>query len=172
MSRKKTKLHSGGKTTSRWTPFEKATPYRDGQDLSDLLLEHETFWVNSYYTVHKTLLDGTEEGSIHLSIRHNDRRAVRDWRHFQRIKNELAGPEREGVEVFPPESQLVDTANQYHIFVLPEGNTSPYTWRAGRRVSSNPDSPEIRSWIESMGHDPDLVSKGAVQRPIEESPTT
>lgn len=62
-----------------------------------------------------------EDGSMHLSFKRNDRSAVRDWRHFQAIKNEVAGPEREAVEVFPPESGLLDGANEYHLWVLPEG---------------------------------------------------
>ncbi len=41
-----------------------------------------------------------------------------DWRDFQRIKNELVGPEAEGVELYPAESQLADSANQYHLWVF------------------------------------------------------
>jgi hypothetical protein len=66
-----------------------------------------------------------EDGSMHLSFKRNDRAAVRDWRHFQAIKNEVAGPEREAIEIFPPESMLVDAANEYHLFVLPESQMSP-----------------------------------------------
>ena len=61
-----------------------------------------------------------EDTSMHLSFKRNDRAAVRDWRHFQAIKNEVAGPEREAVEIYPPESQLVDAANEYHLWVAPE----------------------------------------------------
>jgi hypothetical protein len=66
-----------------------------------------------------------EDGSMHLSFKRNDRAAVRDWRHFQAIKNEVAGFEREAIEIFPPESMLVDAANEYHLWVLPEGVMSP-----------------------------------------------
>lgn len=62
---------------------------------------------------------------LHLSIHRHDRRAVRDWRELQQIKNEVAGPERFGFEVFPPESQLTDTSNEYHLWVLPEGAEPP-----------------------------------------------
>lgn len=161
------KIHNGGSTKSLWTPFQEATPMANGKPQPMMLREHETFWVNSFYTVHKYLFEGTEEGAMHLSIRHNQRKAIRDWRHFQRIKNELAGAEREAIEIFPPESQLVDTANQYHLFVLPAGATSPFTWNAGRRVTSEPDDEETRKWVASLGGDPDAIS-GAVQRPIEE----
>lgn len=72
-----------------------------------------------------------EDGSMHFSFKRNDRAAVRDWRHFQAIKNSVAGPEREAVEIFPPESELVDGANEYHLWVLPEGVQSPLGLRGG-----------------------------------------
>lgn len=169
MSKKK----KAGRTLPKkvWTPFVEGTPMRDGKLAPDALLKNETLWVNSHYTVHRHLLEGTLEGAIHLSIRDNSRRAVRDWRHFQRIKNELAGKEREAIEIFPPESQLVDTANQYHLFVLPEGVTTPFTWKEGRHVDSTGQSEETKQWVASQGYDPETI-KGAVQRPYEEDQLT
>ena len=152
------------KNSSRWTPFVAVIPHRDGVRVE--LEKDETYWSNSFYTVVKKLIEGKEDGAIHLSIRHNQRKAVRDWRHFQRIKNELAGPEREGIEVFPPESQLVDTANQYHLFVYPVGMSSPFSWDVGRHVTDDPNDAETRAWVESIGANPDEVA-GAVQRPYE-----
>lgn len=60
-------------------------------------------------------------GLTHLSIKRKDRAPIRDWRHLQQMKNETCGPEREGLELYPAESRLVDGANEYHMFVLPEG---------------------------------------------------
>jgi hypothetical protein len=57
-----------------------------------------------------------------LSIRRNDRETIHDWRELQTIKNMLAGPEREAVELYPAESRRVDTSNQYYLWVLPEGD--------------------------------------------------
>ena len=75
------------------------------------------------------LYDGSvltfEDGSMHLSFKRRDRSAMRDWRHFQAIKNEVAGPEREAIEIFPPESELMDAANEYHLWVLPPDQASP-----------------------------------------------
>ena len=161
--------HKGGRTLPQkvWTPFQEGIPYANGKEAKESLREHETLWANPFYVVHKFLFEGTEEGAIHLSIRHQNRKAIRDWRHFQRIKNELVGAEREAIEIFPPESQLVDTANQYHLFVLPAGATSPFTWNAGRMVTSEPDDEETRKWVASLGGDPETIT-GAVQRPIEE----
>lgn len=65
-----------------------------------------------------------EDGSMHLDFKRNDRAAVRDWRHFQAIKNAVAGPDREAIEIFPPEDNLFDGANQYHLWVLPSGMQS------------------------------------------------
>jgi hypothetical protein len=43
------------------------------------------------------------------------------WRDLQRIKNELAGPERFAVQVCPPASRLIDEADMYHLWVMPAG---------------------------------------------------
>lgn len=64
--------------------------------------------------------------SMHLSFKRNDRAAVRDWRHFQAIKNQVAGPDREAIEIFPPEDNLIDGANEYHLWVLPPGQRAPF----------------------------------------------
>jgi len=71
---------------------------------------------------------------VWLSIVRRDRSACHDWRDLQRIKNELCGEEREAVELHPAESRLVDTNNQYHLFVLPEGVVVPLGY-AERDVS-------------------------------------
>ena len=43
---------------------------------------------------------------------------MHDWRELQAVKNLIVGPEHEGFEVYPAESRLVDTANQYHLWVF------------------------------------------------------
>jgi hypothetical protein len=102
-----------------WTPFENATP---GSPVGD---KHVV--INSLYQV------SIEEHNnwTWLAIIRRDRTAVHDWRDLQRIKNELCGPEREALEIYPAESRLVDTNNQFHLWVLPEGETLPvgYTER-------------------------------------------
>jgi len=54
---------------------------------------------------------------LHLDICPRDGKNAKNWRELQQIKNELVGPEHEAVELFPAESRLVDTANQYHLWV-------------------------------------------------------
>lgn len=48
------------------------------------------------------------------------------WAAKQRVKDELIGPERVAVEVFPARSELVDQADTYHLWVLPEGFKLPF----------------------------------------------
>lgn len=89
----------------------------------DQMVERELsteIWKNELYTVQVHRDARVGEGwppMVHLSIRRNDRKAIRDWRHFQQIKNQLVGEENEGLELYPAESRLLDSANQYHIYV-------------------------------------------------------
>lgn len=70
----------------------------------------------------------SEWGTIdHLLIRRHDGAAGPfPWSDLQRIKDELCGPERVAVEVFPAQSQLVDDANCRHLWALPEGFALPF----------------------------------------------
>lgn len=82
-------------------------------------------WLNDLYQVSVRRY----ERMTHLSIKRIDRSPCKDWRHFQQIKNELCGPEAEGVELYPAESRLVDSANQYHLWVFTEkGFRFPFGW--------------------------------------------
>ncbi len=54
----------------------------------------------------------------HLSIRRDDREPIRDWRHMQAIKNQTCGEDREAIELYPDTRRLVDTANQFHLWVI------------------------------------------------------
>lgn len=112
-----------------------------------------------------------EDGSMHLSFKRNDRAAVRDWRHFQAIKNEVAGIDREAVEVFPPESMLVDAANEYHLFVLPPGTLFPMGMAASGVVDAGEKIPGVE--VPQMDHALYRLTKGAQgvgaqQRPWED----
>ena len=42
--------------------------------------------------------------------------------------NELVGEDREAIEIYPNEDRLVDTANQYHLFVFPKDYKLPFGW--------------------------------------------
>lgn len=90
--------------------------------LNDEIRERE-MWKNDKYTV---TVYRHDDGVIRLlSIKRNDGGAVRDWRHMQKIKNELAGRETEAIQLFPAESRLVDTANQTWLWCFPPGTQLP-----------------------------------------------
>ncbi len=74
---------------------------------------------NSTYQVTVNRIQTPMGEMLHLSIKRLDKQPIHDWRELQEIKNQLAGPECEACELFPAESRLVDTANQYHLWVLP-----------------------------------------------------
>ena len=114
------------KSSYSWDAFEKGTsgnPFNEG----------ETYF-NNLYQVTVQEHDG---GWTWLSIVRRDRSAMHDWRELQRVKNEICGPEREAVELYPAESRLVDTSNQFHLWVMPAGMTFPFGYR-DRDVSDYP----------------------------------
>ncbi len=57
----------------------------------------------------------------HLAIHRHDGQPCKEWSHFQQIKNDIVGAEHEAMELFPAESRLVDSAEEYHLWV----HTSP-----------------------------------------------
>jgi hypothetical protein len=97
-----------------WTPFRQM-----GGMVVDQGGVVGTLWENSHYqVVAREHPDGSFGAYVHLTIRCADGSTRHDWRDFQRIKNELVGPETEAVELYPAESRLVDTANHYHLWVF------------------------------------------------------
>lgn len=92
------------------------------------------YWINDIYqvAVHRYSENTFPIGvpMVQLNIRRRDGKPIlRDWRHFQRIKNELVGPECEGVEIYPAESRLVDTSNKFHIWCFPDPHDRvPFGW--------------------------------------------
>ena len=91
---------------------------------------------------------------VQLDITRRDGDTCSNWRHFQQIKNELVGPECEGVELFPAESRLVDTANQYHLWVMPNTRYRfPFGYE-NRLVLGNPvpfGMPAIQPGLDTVG---------------------
>ena len=85
-------------------------------------LRRQSVHMNNRYQVNAQTLEapfGEFVGDvIWLSIKRRDKAPVHDWRDLQVIKNLIVGPEHEGFEIYPAESRLVDTANQYHVFVF------------------------------------------------------
>lgn len=82
----------------------------------------DEIWVNDEYQCFvKYLSDRGKGGLISLSIKRNDKQPAHDWRELQAIKNEVAGWEREAIEIYPAEARLVDEADQTWLWVMPAG---------------------------------------------------
>lgn len=135
MSKKSAQARKASKATvspsTNWTPFgmmevseeqiqETAKAHNLPEGYVRGVMEGEV-WVNNKYQV---LLRRLPPPIPHfapviwLSIKRRDKMPARDWRDFQRIKNELVGPEYEAIELYPAESRLMDTSNQYHLYVI------------------------------------------------------
>lgn len=132
------------KKQPKWTPFGRATlppatpqqingvaeasgiPYEQAAAVMYLLMNSGEVYLNSRYQVHLMYysqnmkdVDRRENAYwLHLSVKRLDKAPLHDWRDLQRIKNELIGENYEGIELYPAEDRRVDTANQYHIWVV------------------------------------------------------
>lgn len=124
----------------RWTPFERGTmPRYDDAEIrrraAEIGVTFEEFkqaadmdarglravWLNSRYQVNVYDVPAGAWPSLWwLSIKRRDKGppGPERFRDFQRIKNEIVGPEHEAVEMYPAESRLVDTSNQFHLWVF------------------------------------------------------
>lgn len=115
--------------TLPWTPFFKCTP--DSREP-----EVEIF-KNSRYQVHVRRFEAQDNGPdlIHLSIKRIDQKTFIPYRDKMRIKDALVGAECEGVELLPARSREMDTANQYHLWIVDSSSFRfPFGW-ATRCVS-------------------------------------
>lgn len=97
-----------------WTPFHRLPG--DVQDPGGVTGER---WENNRFQVIKRALPAGPWGRVvHLTLRNRDGSRRREWTEFQRVKNELVGPEYDAVEVYPAQERVVDTADHYHLWVL------------------------------------------------------
>src|SRR5207302_5426260 len=86
--------------------------------------EPDEAWFNDTYYVavrrwDKDPVFGSSGGMIQLGISSFDGSARHDWRDFQAIKNQLAGPECEAFELYPAESRLLDPSIYYTLWCFP-----------------------------------------------------
>ena len=87
-------------------------------------VEPQEQWTSDVYfvTVRRWKKDpvfGSSGGMVQLGIASLDGTARHDWRGFQAIKNQLAGPECEAFELYPAESRLLDPSNYFTIWAFP-----------------------------------------------------
>ena len=133
-----------------WTPFERGSYNKAGilnrlpEEVREQMrdsreMNPEATFRNSRYTVFTSRVETGIGTMLHLSIKRNDQREIKDWRDVQRIKNEIAGAECEAVELYPAESRLVDTSNQYHLWCISPGHRWPFGYN-GRTVSDGEDT--------------------------------
>jgi len=80
-------------------------------------------WANKDYVVCVRPYFGN---GWYLSLHNRNRTTDVPWSHKQMIKNDICGKEAEAVELFPAHSRLADSANQYHLWVLPLGEKFPF----------------------------------------------
>ena len=102
-------------------------------------IRKSTIYQNNLYMVFKRVIS-KEDSSFFcdvtwLSIKRNDKHQITNWRALQQIKNMIMGEEVEAVQMFPKESRKVDSANQYHLWCLAEGEVFPFGWFQGRYVN-------------------------------------
>lgn len=100
---------------------------------------------NHQYTVHLEIIsdDFGLDGPLRIGLHSHDRVTQIPWRHMQRIKNELVGEDRWALEWFPDEDQLVDEANERHLWVLPVG-AEPEKWMAFKQGRQTATAEEAR----------------------------
>lgn len=164
----------GGRTVAQpWEPFtERVVSSEMAEQLTAEGWEPGTYaiWRNNRYQVLGRGVQlppgtlGIADGRIvHLSIKRVDRGPiVRDWRHMQRIKNELVGPECEGVELYPAESRLLDEANQYHMWVVPDA-TFRFPFGRLTRLVEGPEATE-GTRARQRGFDAKVVRSSDIDR--------
>lgn len=115
----------------RWTPPRRATGALDRSGAPVQHDKHAEHWGNDLYSFIVRRLPG---GIIALSYHRRDRKAVRDWRHEQAMKDAFIGPEGWAVMTYPPSSQLVDTSNEYHLTLFPAAQPCPFSFSDTRLV--------------------------------------
>lgn len=114
--------------------------YNEWKDITDeshtkslyaqLKTQPERVYVNGMFVVQIYDYPCSWPGTKRVMIRWNDARADHDWSLFQRIKNDLFGPHRTALEVYPSEEHKQDVANVYWLFVLPEGFDCPIEYKS------------------------------------------
>lgn len=97
-----------------WGPWETLT-FPAGHAGHGWCAEITTAHRNRVFSVLERKVEG---GVIHYAVASLSEERP-SWWEMQRIKDELAGPDKTAVEIYPPHSEIVDGANMFHIWVLP-----------------------------------------------------
>jgi hypothetical protein len=87
-------------------------------------------WQSERYVV---FVCAREDGIEHVMVQRRDAKSGISWDDLFRLKAELGFADREAVELFPAESDLVFAANIRHLWVLPPDQRMPFglnSWRS------------------------------------------
>lgn len=101
-----------------WGPWQIVPPC----EVEHTLYRHHG-WIKDVRTVYRnhvfTILERADtSGVLHIGIASLS--GIRPtWYEMQRIKDELYGPEKTGVEIYPPAEDIVDGSDMFHIWILP-----------------------------------------------------
>lgn len=104
-----------------WGPWEDiSTRQAIAPDVRHLFV---SAWRNKVYSVriYQCLYPSFEKECLLFSITRRDARPGIPWWVKMVIKHELAGPDREAVEIYPPSHEILDAANIYYLICLPVG---------------------------------------------------
>jgi hypothetical protein len=120
-------------------------------------LKKDEIFVNDLYQVNidREPPNNIHPNLIHLSIKRRDKEPIHDWRHLQQIKSMLCGDDCEGLELYPAESRVLDTANQFHIWVLPPGLKIPVGYAEGARTDDIKRGGKQRPFEAEVAHERD-----------------
>lgn len=113
--------------SGRWPTWE-TLPIRPGTI-------HGSGWTQQVTKAHRNQVFCVLErplpnGVIHFAVTSLSQ-ARPSWWEMQRIKNELAGETATAIEVYPPQGEVVDEADMFHIWVMPDG--LPFSLSEGYR---------------------------------------
>jgi hypothetical protein len=110
-----------------WEPMERKLLTAEETAYFKRIGDFREGWLNNIYSAQVYVRTTPWGQIIHLAVRRHDGGEVQGWDPLQRIKNELIGPDRIAIEIYPSDSLVNDEANMRHLFVMPEGFDLPLT---------------------------------------------
>lgn len=132
--KKITRKERARREAGEWGPWE-TIPLPNGTGGDGWNKEVRFAHKNSVFCV----LERPVEGSVvHLAV--SSLSGVRPtWYEMQRIKNELAGAEATAIEIYPPEAEVVDGADMFHLWLV---GSLPFSLHDDRHKELIPDERE------------------------------
>jgi hypothetical protein len=123
------KRETAARVTGNWGPWVRIDTPHGGECIGWVRDIRYVFRNHLYVVMCRPVR--TEIGEVvHCSIR-TASNLEPPWRDKQRIKNECFGEKRVAVEVMPSQDRVVDGADMYHMWVMPEGYEMPFCLTKG-----------------------------------------